>query len=91
MKKYFIAVLIICCQLQLVKSQNFKFGKVSKEELEEKAHPKEPDANAAILYRKFRTTFDYINDKGFSGNIGVRERIKIYNNCLLYTSPSPRD
>ena len=79
MKKYFITVLIICYQLQLVNSQNFKFGKVSKEELEETAHPKESDANAAVLYRNYNTTFDYNNDKGFSGTIKVHERVKIYN------------
>jgi len=79
MNKYIIALLLMCFQLQIVSSQNFKFGKVSKKELEETSHPEEKDANAAILYRKLKTTFDFTNEQGFTGNIERRERIKIYN------------
>ena len=64
---------------QIALGQNFKFGKVSKEELQEKSHPTEPDANAAILYREYKTKFDYIESDGFFLITEVFERIKIYN------------
>ncbi|CAL2088904.1 transglutaminase domain-containing protein [Tenacibaculum sp. 190524A02b] len=59
-------------------SQEIKFGKVSKEELEEKAHPIEPNADAAYLYKKRRTYFEYDSNKGFMLITEVQERIKIY-------------
>ncbi|WP_299226977.1 DUF3857 domain-containing protein [uncultured Psychroserpens sp.] len=51
-------------------SQNFEFGKVSKEELVEKFNPKDSSANATYLL-KFRRTFKEETE--------VFERIKIYN------------
>ncbi|MFT5238116.1 MAG: hypothetical protein ACI9M9_001718 [Flavobacteriaceae bacterium] len=64
---------------QISFSQDFKFGKVSVEELQEKSHPKEPDANAAVLYRELKTSFKYMEGKGFMVMTDVFERIKIYN------------
>jgi len=60
-------------------SQNYKFGKVSKEELLEKVHPLEKDANAAILYREYKVYYTYTQGVGFSLNTEVFERIKIYD------------
>lgn len=60
-------------------SQNFKFGKVSKEELLQKEHPLEPPSNAAVLYRENMTHFEYSSDEGFFIVTEVFERIKIYN------------
>ncbi|MFD1063058.1 transglutaminase domain-containing protein [Winogradskyella litorisediminis] len=60
-------------------SQDFRFGKVSKAELEEKTHPLEPSANAAVLYKKEYITFTYVQGEGFIQNREVQERIKIYN------------
>jgi len=74
--KIFILILMIS---QFSFSQNFKFGKVSKEELEQKEHPKTPSANAAVLYRSFNTHFDYSQELGFYLETDVFERIKIYN------------
>ena len=46
---------ITCIALFLVSSicfaQDFRFGKVSLEELQEEFHPEDPEADAAILYR----------------------------------------
>jgi hypothetical protein len=64
---------------QFAVSQNFKFGKVSVEELQEKSHPLEPDANAAILYRELKTNFKYSEGNGFMVLTDVFERVKIYN------------
>ena len=60
-------------------AQNYKFGKVSKEELVQDAHPNEPDAHAAILYRLFDTSFKYSKDEGFTTSTEFHDRIKIYN------------
>lgn len=59
--------------------QEYKFGKVSKEELSQDVHALEPDANAAILYRQRHTVFNYDEDSGFVLETEVIERIKIYN------------
>jgi len=71
-----ILIFFIC---QICISQDFRFGKVSKEELMEKEHPLDPSANAAILYREISTHIDYNNEKGFELKTDVFERIKIYN------------
>nr|WP_321225339.1 hypothetical protein [uncultured Psychroserpens sp.] len=49
-------LLLIALNLQ---AQNFKFGKVSKAELAEKEHPKDPTANAAVLFKRESIRFDY--------------------------------
>ena len=59
-------------------AQDFKFGKVSKEELEEQAHPKDPDANAAILYKEQYSHIDYSENDGFTLTTEIFQRIKIY-------------
>lgn len=59
--------------------QEYKFGKVSKEELSQDVHALEPDANAAVLYRKMFTNFDYNQEDGFVLKTEVYERVKIYN------------
>ncbi|NHF60915.1 DUF3857 and transglutaminase domain-containing protein [Flavobacteriaceae bacterium TP-CH-4] len=60
-------------------AQDFKFGKVSKAELEEKTHPRDTAAVAAYLYKYRRTYFDYVNGQGFQLNTDVHERVKIYD------------
>ncbi|WGD35275.1 DUF3857 domain-containing protein [Olleya sp. YS] len=60
-------------------AQDFKFGKVSKKELEEKVHPESPEVNAVVLFKKQRTTFPFYQKEGFTQEINVHERIKIYN------------
>lgn len=61
-------------------AQNFKFGKVSKEELTEKVHPKDSSANAAVLYKNETISFSYSKSEGtFVQQRQVHERIKIYN------------
>ncbi|MFK7750737.1 MAG: transglutaminase domain-containing protein [Kordia sp.] len=60
-------------------AQDFEFGEVSKAELEEKKHPKDPEANAAILYENMYITMRYIQGEGFQVETNVHKRIKIYN------------
>lgn len=59
-------------------AQEFKLGKVSIKELEEKAHPKDTTAAAAILFNKARTFFTYDIKNGFTINTENTFRIKIY-------------
>ena len=54
--KKLIVLLILFNQLYLF-GQEIKFGKVSKEELEEKFHPIDSTASAAYLYKKRRTFY----------------------------------
>ncbi|MEM6516388.1 MAG: DUF3857 domain-containing protein, partial [Bacteroidota bacterium] len=60
-------------------SQDYRFGKVSKEELSEAFNPSDSSANASFLYKFRRTSFQYVKDKGFFLKTEIHERIKIYN------------
>lgn len=60
-------------------SQNHDFGKVSKEELQEKFNPMDSSANATYLYKYRRTYFDYSQEEGFQLVTEIQERVKIYN------------
>lgn len=59
-------------------AQKFELGKVSKSELEQKIHPTDTSAVAAILYNKARTFFEYSEKNGFSIVNEIEFRIKIY-------------
>lgn len=74
-----ILILFLLNSLLSVKAQDFRFGKVSKEELEEKVHPLDSTANAAILYREVDARIEYSDNEGFYLVNDVFERIKIYN------------
>ncbi|MCB0456584.1 MAG: DUF3857 domain-containing protein [Flavobacteriaceae bacterium] len=76
--KFFSTCLIVFFSLQPLFSQDFRFGKVSKEELSETQHPVYTESNAAVLYREIKTNFDYNQDDGFYVVTEVFERIKIY-------------
>ncbi|QDW19058.1 transglutaminase domain-containing protein [Flavobacterium sp. KBS0721] len=61
-----------------VTAQEFKLGKVSIAELEQKVHPKDSSAAAAILYKKGKTRIEYDQNEGFITITEVETRIKIY-------------
>jgi hypothetical protein len=61
-----------------VTAQEFKLGKVSIAELEQKVHPKDSSAAAAILYKKGKTRMEYDENYGFVIITEVETRIKIY-------------
>ncbi len=75
----FKLTIVALIAFQVTFSQNFKFGKVSKEEIAQKEHPTDPAANAAILYREYKTHFEYSSEDGFYYETEVFERIKIYS------------
>ncbi|MFH4964476.1 DUF3857 domain-containing protein [Gaetbulibacter sp. M235] len=60
-------------------SQNYDFGKVSVDELEEKFNPQDSSANATYLYKNRRTYFVYNQNEGFQLVTEIQERVKIYN------------
>lgn len=72
-------VLITICLISIVSfSQDYKFGKVSKEELEEEFYPTDSTADAAYLYKYRRSYFNYTQNVGFQLITDVHHRIKIY-------------
>ncbi len=77
MRKFllFLPLYLLFCNLH---GQNYKFGKVSKEELLEQQHPLEHEANAAVLFREHRTYYHINPQTGFSLVTEVHERVKIY-------------
>jgi hypothetical protein len=79
MKKYVLILISFVVFQQSAVAQNYKFGKVSEEELAETSHASDPEAGAAILYRKTDTKFNYSQDGGFVVITEHHERIKIYN------------
>lgn len=75
-----LLIIILCVISYSVTAQNYKFGKVSKEELEEKFNPTDSSASATYLYKNRHTYFDYVTGKGFQLITEVHDRIKIYTN-----------
>ncbi len=77
MKKFTILLLLLS-QFSLF-AQDFKFGKVSKEELQEQFYPLDSSANAAYLYKYKKVSYNYSGEEGWEQVTEVIERIKIYN------------
>ncbi|UMB52476.1 DUF3857 domain-containing protein [Lutibacter sp. A64] len=78
MKKLVLIIIVGIVFFQISYSQNYKFGKVSKEELQEQAYPLDSTANAAYLYKK-RLTYTTLNAAGIVLVTEVQVRMKIYN------------
>lgn len=64
MKKIYI--IIVALLTTAAYAQDFRLGRVSKEELLEKAHPSDTSAPAAVLYKRGKTFFQL--NEGSSGN-----------------------
>ncbi|WP_100614321.1 DUF3857 domain-containing protein [Confluentibacter citreus] len=71
-------LLSLCFSISAL-AQNYDFGKVSKEELEEKFNPLDTSANATYLYKNRRAYLKYDQNLGFQLITDIHERIKIYN------------
>ncbi len=78
MNKYLVVIAFLLA-MQFTLAQDYKFGKVSKEELLETENPQDTEANATVLYRNQHIHFDYAQGKGFIQKNAIHERIKIYN------------
>lgn len=60
-------------------AQKYELGAVTVAELQEKTHPQEPSATAAILYSKAYTRMVYSDQGGFDPITEVEMKIKIYS------------
>ena len=78
MKIRLFAIILFIVVFLNANAQEFKLGKVSIKELEEKVYPNDTTASAAILFNKARTFFTYNIKHGFSINTENTFRIKIY-------------
>ncbi len=78
MQKFYLNLMLFCF-ISAAHAQDFKFGEVSREEVMEKSHPLEKDANAAVLFRSVSTYYEFNDSSGFVLVTDVHERIKIYN------------
>jgi len=74
----FAFVLFFTFLYSISNAQEFKLGKVSIAELQEKEHPKDPSAVAAILFNKGEVNIEYTQSEGFIMFTEVKTRIKIY-------------
>lgn len=71
--------LLLCLCVSITTfAQNYDFGKVSKEELEEKYSPLDTSATATYLYKNRKTYIKYEQNLGFQLITEIHERIKIY-------------
>ncbi|NJN49907.1 MAG: DUF3857 and transglutaminase domain-containing protein [Polaribacter sp.] len=71
--------LILLLFISNISAQDLKFGKVSKEEVEEKFYPEDSSAVAAYLYKYRRTHYEYNSNTGFVIVNDYHIRIKVYD------------
>ena len=72
-------VLLILLMAYTANAQDFKFGKITKEELQEKVYAKDSSASAVVLNRYVRVYYKYVQSAGFQVIRQVHEKVKIYN------------
>ena len=78
MKLKLVSIFLLMAVLATAQKKAFKFGKPSLEEVQSTSHAAESEAEAAILYKKERLTYDYNSNDGFITIRDVQFRIKIY-------------
>ncbi len=76
--KQLIFTLLLILSFSQTKAQNYKFGKISEEELLEKNHATDSTADAAVLYKEEVISYFYLKSEGFMQQREIHERIKIY-------------
>jgi hypothetical protein len=69
---------LLILNFYIANAQDFKLGKVSVGELEQRFHPKDSAAVAAILFKKGDVRFDYSPETSFQIITTVKTRIKVY-------------
>ncbi len=77
------ALIFVCFLCIGMQAQQLKFGKVSKEELEEKVYAKDSSAVAAYLYKHRNSFYQYYSGSGLQLITEIHERIKIYDKAGL--------
>ncbi len=71
-------LLLVLFMMSFVNAQKHDLGQVTIAELQEKQHPKDTSAVAAVLFNVGRTYFEYSIDEGFYMMTEVSTKIKIY-------------
>jgi hypothetical protein len=71
-------VLVVFLLFSKSSAQNLEYGKVTKEELQEKVHPLDSTAAAAIIFKRARTYFVYERGNGFYLYHDFNIRFKVY-------------
>ena len=79
MKKILLIAVIACLTFVKVDAQNYKFGKVSIEEVKDNVYEKDTTASAVRLYKDRTTYIDYSQGEGWVVVTEVHERIRIIN------------
>ena len=74
MKKIILALLFPF----LVVAQDYELGNVTVAELNQKQHPTDTSAVAAILFNKGKTYFEFIENSHFSLVTEIEVKIKVY-------------
>jgi hypothetical protein len=74
----FAILLFVTSYFSGLQAQEFELGKVSVAELQEKEHPRDTAAVAAILFKKGTVRFDYSQQNGWEMSTVVQTRLKIY-------------
>tara|TARA_R110002050_G_scaffold179118_2_gene312359 strand:- start:20765 stop:22795 length:2031 start_codon:yes stop_codon:yes gene_type:complete len=72
-----VVVTLFLCALHIT-AQDYKFGKVSEEELAEKYYDRDSSTVASVLFRELSIRYVYIQSSGFKVVTDVHERVKIY-------------
>jgi len=75
-KLIYLAIFLV---INISLSAQVKFGKVSKQELQEKYYPQDSTAHAAILFKSRSSKFEYSDSEGFIVLTKIHERLKIYD------------
>ena len=69
-----ILLVVLLFVVTSLNAQNFKFGKVSKEELLEKYNKLDSVADATVLYSNEKVSYKYSADKGFTVSREIHKR-----------------
>ncbi len=77
--KKIILIIVAIIAINFTNAQNYKFGKVSLDEVTNKVYDKDTSASAVVLHKSRRTYFNYEHPQGWILITEVHERIKILN------------
>ncbi|MDT0621149.1 DUF3857 domain-containing protein [Croceitalea vernalis] len=83
MKLKLLIIAIMVSAITIAQDNKIKFGKVSKEEVLQKEHHLDKDAEAAFLYKKERLFYKYDGTEGFRTVRSAHYRIKVYKKSGL--------
>lgn len=83
MKLKLLVIAIMVSAITIAQDNKIKFGKVSKEEVLQKEHHLDKDAEAAFLFKKERLFYKYDGTEGFRTVRSAHYRIKVYKKSGL--------